>query len=383
MKQNLEVLNERSIDIPIILGGAALTRKFVEQDCANTYNGYVYYGYDAFTDLDIMERLSSGKSLEEIKTEFYKTKPESIEGPYQEVNTQDEDEYKELLTYTENLSQTRALTPTEIPELPFYGEKIIDSTDIDLDDVWYYLNLEALIIGQWRMGKGKKTSEEYEKYRQAEIYPKLEELKQSTRKDPWLKPKIIYGYYYSKIDADNPNQVNLYSEDKKEIIDSFTFPRQNKGEYLCLSDYLRSREDQFNLLAFQLVTIGEEAADFVQDLYKQGDFAEYLYYYGLATESTEALAEYAHAQIRRELGYEMEDDKDTNKLIRGSYHGMRYSFGYPACPYLEDQEKLFKLFKPERAGMKLSDEWQIHPEHSTSAIVIHHPDAKYYNVKVK
>ncbi|MCH2227663.1 MAG: B12-binding domain-containing protein [Candidatus Caenarcaniphilales bacterium] len=386
MKQNLEVLNERGIDLPIILGGAALTRRFVEQDCANTYNGYVYYGYDAFTDLDIMERIHSGKSFEEIKEEFYKTKAKESEGdsPYQEVGESDEDEYAPLLDYTEKLSETKVLTSSEIPELPFYGDRLIGPEEIDLDEMWQYLNLDAMIIGQWRMGKGKKTQEEYDKLLKEEIYPTLERLKKETRANPWLKPKIVYGYYHCKIDPEHPNKLNLFSEDKEEIIDSFTFPRQNSGEHLCLSDYFRTEDDAFNLVGFQLVTIGVEAAEFVQSLYNSGDFAEYLYYYGLATESTEALAEYSHARIRKELGYQAEDNKDDiKKLLRGGYHGMRYSFGYPACPRLEDQEKLFTLFKPERIGMKLSEEWQIHPEHSTSAIIIHHPDAKYYNVKVK
>lgn len=385
MKQNLEVLNDRGIDLPVILGGAALTRRFVEQDCANIYKGTVFYGYDAFTDLDIMERLSSKTSLDEIKKEFYKTKPsaENTNSAYQEVGDSDEDSYAPLLSYTENLSSVPALKNDAIPVIPFYGDRIIDSTEIDLDEMWSYLNLDAMIIGQWRMGKGKRSDEEYKAFLDTEVYPVLERLKAETRKNPWFKPQIIYGYYYCKIDETNPNQLNIYSEDKTQVIDSFIFPRQNKDEYLCLSDYFRLEDtNSFNIVPFQLVTIGVSAAEFVNKLYQAGEFSEYLYYYGLATESTEALAEYAHARIRKELGFSAEDDKDTKKLLRGSYHGMRFSFGYPACPRLEDQLKLFELFKPDRIGMKLSDEWQIHPEHSTSAIVIHHPAAKYYNVKI-
>lgn len=382
MKQNLEVLNDRGINLPVILGGAALTRRFVEQDCANIYKGHVFYGYDAFTDLDIMERLTSKVPLEEIKKEFYKTKAKSeSETAYQEVGESDEDSYLELLDYRENLSALKSLK--EIPEIPFYGDKLIDSEEINLDELWSYLNLDAMIIGQWRMGKGKRSDEEYKAFLESEVYPVLQRIKEETKKDPWLKPQIIYGYYYCKIDKSNPNQLNIYSEDKAEIIDSFIFPRQNRDEYLCLTDYFRLEDpNQFNIVPFQLVTIGVSAAEFVNKLYKCGEFSEYLYYYGFATESTEALAEYAHARIRRELGFSHEDDKDIKKLLRGSYHGMRYSFGYPACPRLEDQLKLFKLFKPERINMRLSEEWQIHPEHSTSAIVIHHPDAKYYNVKI-
>jgi len=317
MKQNLEVLNDRGINLPVILGGAALTRRFVEQDCANIYKGHVFYGYDAFTDLDIMERLTSKVPLEEIKKEFYKTKAKSeSETAYQEVGESDEDSYLELLDYRENLSALKSLK--EIPEIPFYGDKLIDSEEINLDELWSYLNLDAMIIGQWRMGKGKRSDEEYKAFLESEVYPVLQRIKEETKKDPWLKPQIIYGYYYCKIDKSNPNQLNIYSEDKAEIIDSFIFPRQNRDEYLCLTDYFRLEDpNQFNIVPLQLVTIGVSAAEFVNKLYKSGEFSEYLYYYGFATESTEALAEYAHAQIRRELGFSHEDDKDIKKLLIG------------------------------------------------------------------
>ncbi|MCE2929726.1 MAG: hypothetical protein LW817_08880, partial [Candidatus Caenarcaniphilales bacterium] len=160
---------------------------------------------------------------------------------------------------------------------------------------------------------------------------------------------------------------------------SFIFPRQSQQENLCLTDYFRS--SQANTVAFQIVSIGAKAAEFVSSLYQAGKFDEYLYHYGLATEATEALAEYAHARIRQELGFAAEDHKDYSKLIKTNYHGMRYSFGYPACPNLEDQQILFDLLKPERIGLELSEEFQIHPEHSTSAIVVHHPDAKYFNIR--
>jgi len=396
MKQNLELMNERNIDIPVILGGSALTRRYVEEDCARVYGGTVFYGFDAFTDLSLMEKICSGPKaekeryksyVENLKQEFYKTRPST--SPSEQINPETNEAYERVgenltradtFTYTENLSDTRVLDSSEIPTAPFLGDKIIESDEIDIDEVWQYLNKDSLIIGQWNMGKGKRSKEDYEKQREEVIYPLLEKVKQEARDVAYFNPKISYAYYECEVDPENPNRLIVGEE-------SFTFPRQTSGDHLCLTDYFRL--DRYaslamtkkNLVAFQIVTIGEAAAEYIANLYKEGKFDDYLYHYGLATETTEALAEYAHARIRKELGYAAEDDTDMFKLVRGGYHGMRFSFGYPACPRIEDQEQLFRLLKPERIGLELSEEWQIHPEHSTSAIVVHHPDAKYFNVK--
>ncbi len=386
MKQNLEVMNDNDIKVPVILGGSALTRRYVEEDCAQTYKGTVFYGFDAFTDLSLMEKICTGTELEEVKKEFYKTKastenknaamqipqinPET-DSPYDEVNVQRN--VIDTFSYTENLSQTPILAAESIPPAPFWGDKLIDS-GIDLDDVWHYMNIDALIIGQWRMGKGKKSAEEYKRQRQEEILPLLERIKKEAKAAGYIHPKFVYGYYQCQVDENNPNRLIVNTDNGEE---EFIFPRQAKGDFLCLTDYFKGKQ---NLVAFQVVTIGEEAANYIASLYNAGNFDEYLYHYGLATETTEALAEYCHAQIRKELGFAEEDSEDMFKLVRGGYHGLRYSFGYPACPRIEDQKQLFDLLKPDRIGLELSEEWQIHPEHSTSAIVVHHPDAKYFNI---
>lgn len=431
MKQNLEIMNERNIDVPVILGGSALTRRYVEEDCAQVYNGTVFYGFDAFTDLSLMEKICSGPKaekdryksyVENLKEEFYKTRPNAT--PNEQINPETNEAYERVgenltradtFTYTEKLSDTRVLDASEIPSAPFLGDKIIESEEIDIDEVWQYINKDALIIGQWNMGKGKRSKEDYEKQRQEVIYPLLERVKQEAREARYIKPKISYAYYECEVDPENPNKLIVHRHPErsegpnpKSLIgaldsspfdklraqndgfESFTFPRQTSGDHLCLTDYFKTAviasnsetiSQQKNLVAFQIVTIGEAAAEYIAKLYKEGKFDDYLYHYGLATETTEALAEYAHARIRKELGYAAEDDKDMFKLVRSGYHGMRFSFGYPACPRIEDQEQLFRLLKPERIGLELSEEWQIHPEHSTSAIVVHHPDAKYFNVK--
>ncbi len=399
MKQNLEAMNDVGISTPVILGGSALTRRYVEDDCAKIYKGTVFYGFDAFTDLSLMEKICSGSNLEEIKKEFYKTRkteeveqvnPETEE-PYDNVQTAEVN--KDCFIFTEKLSAIPALTEKQIPQAPFYGRKVIQANEIKMQDVWKYMNIDALVIGQWRMGKGTQSPEAYKEQLEKVIYPKLEAVKKIALEKNYFQPTIIYGYYPCKINAENPNQLDIYDpvilsprsgrEDPvpPKVIESFIFPRQTTSEHLCLTDYFRTNTQGYNLVPLQIVTIGESTANFVNSLYQAGRFDEYLYHYGLATESTEALAEYAHSLIRKELGIADEDDSDMKKLVRGSYHGLRYSFGYPACPRLEDQEQLFRLLKPDEHGMQLSEEWQVHPEHSTSAIVIHHPTAKYFNVK--
>ncbi|MBT6842525.1 MAG: methionine synthase [Candidatus Melainabacteria bacterium] len=387
MKQNLELMNERGIDVPVILGGSALTRRYVEEDCANVYGGTVFYGFDAFTDLSLMERICSGPKkekeryksyVENLKQEFYKTREKSTQAqinpetdsPYDAV--EDAKETIDCFSYTDKVSNTRVLE--DLPQAPFLGDKLIDK-DIELDEVWKYLNVDALIIGQWNMGKGKQTKEAYAKQRAEVILPTLERIKSAVKAAGYMKPQFTYGYYECEVDPENPNRLVIASDEGEK---EFIFPRQTNKDNLCLTDYFRGGK---NIVAFQIVTIGEEAATYVRSLYEQGDYEEYLYHYGLATETTEALAEYAHTLIRKELGFQAEDHEETAKLIKSNYHGMRFSFGYPACPRLEDQKQLFELLKPERIGLELSEEWQIHPEHSTSAIVVHHPDAKYFNVK--
>ncbi|MDA1021011.1 MAG: hypothetical protein O2962_05630, partial [Cyanobacteria bacterium] len=345
-------------------------------------------GFDAFTDLSLMERICSGPKkekdrykiyIENLKEEFYKTRAKSnqeqinpeTDAPYDAV--EDAKDVQDAFAFTDKLSDTRLIT--EIPQAPFLGDKLVDS-DIELDDVWKYINVDSLIIGQWNMGKGKQTKEAYAKQREEVILPTLERIKAEVKKIGYMKPQYSYGYYECEVDPENPNRLIVHSaEGEKEFI----FPRQVDKDNLCLTDYFSGSSK--NLVAFQVVTIGEESANYVRSIYEKGDYEEYLYHYGLATETTEALAEYAHARIRKELGFAAEDHEETAKLVRGAYHGMRFSFGYPACPRIEDQKQLFELLKPERIGLELSEEWQIHPEHSTSAIVVHHPDAKYFNVK--
>ena len=381
MKENLEILNERNITIPVILGGAALTRKFVEEDCQNTYNGKVFYGSDAFSDLRFMEKIFNEKTLGSQSNSVIARRSTGL--------TKQSSDYSHKKIASSTLTEpprndiiTKSLLiqpASSIPKIPFYGSKVL--ADISLDEIYPYINETALIVGQWQVKKGKLAKEEYEKIVKEKIYPVFENLKKLSKEQNLLIPKIVYGYYYC---ISERNDLIILDEDKKTEIKRFTFPRQKDRDKLCLSDYFTSKDETtkkgVDVVAFHAVTVGEEASEYSKKLFNENKYTDYLYFHGLSVETAEALAEWSHKKIRTELDIHHEDEKEMKKLLGQGYHGARYSFGYPACPYLEDQSKMFELIKPERIGISLSESFQLHPEQSTSAIIIHHPQAKYFNV---
>ena len=386
MKENLEILNERNITIPVILGGAALTRKFVENDCQETYNGKVFYGSDAFSDLRFMEKIFNEKSAIQSDSVIAR-KPERLTKQSQErekvseiasgLCPRNDTKVQSLIT---TITKSPLIKPApKIPSLPFYGSKVL--ADISLDEIYPYINETALIVGQWQVRKGKLSKEEYENLLKERIYPVLEDLKKVSKDKKLLIPKTVYGYYYCVSEG---NDLIILSEDKKAEVQRFTFPRQKDRDRLCLSDYFISKEELEikgpDVVAFHAVTVGEQASEYAKNLFDENKYTDYLYFHGLGVETAEGLAEWSHKRIRTELDIHHEDEKEMKKLLGQGYHGARYSFGYPACPYLEDQSKMFELIKPERIGINLSESFQLHPEQSTSAIIVHHPQAKYFNV---
>ena len=394
MKENLEILNERNITIPVILGGAALTRKFVEIDCQNTYKGKVFYGSDAFSDLRFME-------------EIFK------EGQKQEAGNKDRDAINRVSTTKQSLPQSprpmergsleAAILPpngarlagsgnplptrsplikpaAKIPAIPFYGSKVL--TDISLDELYPYINETALMVGQWQFKRGSLSKEELKKILEEKAYPILENLKVLAKEKKLLVPKSIYGYYYCISDGDD---LIILDSDKKTEVKRFTFPRQKDRDRLCIADFFTdketfNRENKVDTVAFQVVTVGEEASNYAKQLFDEDKYTDYLFFHGFGVEVAEALAEWTHKRIRTELDFHYDDAKEMKRLLGQGYQGSRYSFGYPACPYLEDQTKMFDLIKPERIGVSLSESFQLHPEQSTSAVVVHHPQSKYFNV---
>jgi 5-methyltetrahydrofolate--homocysteine methyltransferase len=384
MKENLEEMNRRELSIPVILGGAALTKRYVEQDLRSIYLGKVFYANDAFDGLKLMEVIKHGGEVE------YKT--EKAEAPIAEESLTGSEAKIALIQAEEDkggaIQQSTVNRMAEIPKPPFWGSRVVEN--IPIDDVFAYVNEVALIRGQWRVVKGKLSPEEYKKILDEQIYPEYNQLKAKVKKERLLEPKVAYGYFPCQSKGNDliiyqaPTSVSKFEFKVSQLREwlRFTFPRQSDDRHLCIADYFASVESRrIDVVGFHLVTVGKVASEYSRKLYNTNKYKDYLYFHGLSVESAEALAEMWHKKIREELGIGGKDAKDIKRLFSQGYQGSRYSFGYAACPNLEDQAKLFKLIQPERIGVKLSEEFQLDPEQSTNAIIVHHPDARYFIIK--
>jgi len=388
MKENLEVLNERGLQPPIVLGGAALTRRYVDQDLRGLYKGVVVYANDAFDGLHFMEQLKA-KGVESFRPASAARRPGTEAGEEQLTGS----EAKIALMLKENpptegtppktgvdvqvVSRFAVSSTVPIPAPPFWGTKVAE--DISLDDVFAYVNETALIKGQWQVRQGNRREKDYREFLKEKIYPELEALKRQCKKEKLLQPKVVYGYFPCQSAG---NDLIIYHNDGTTERARFTFPRQKGNRCLCLSDYFASVDSgKTDVVAFHLVTMGSRASEHSAKLFASNNYKEYLYFHGLSVESAEALAELWHKKIREELGIAGKDSPDIKKLFSQVYQGSRFSFGYPACPNLEDHTKLFALLEPERIGVKMSEEFMLEPEQSTNAIIVHHPEARYFTIK--
>ncbi|UCH09281.1 MAG: dihydropteroate synthase, partial [Fidelibacterota bacterium] len=355
MKENLELLNERGVAPPVLLGGAALTRRYVEHDLRNLYQGDVHYAQDAFDGLQIMNRIMSGAA----------PAPQAAPAP------------KAAGPKRPRITRRNKIEPVEPPTPPFWGSRVV--TGIPLSAVVPYINRVALFRGQWGIKKRSRTSAEYERLAQETLEPTLQRLIQRAQKGQLLQPMLVYGYFPCASEGD---AVHVYPspEDTKPVL-TIDFPRQAEQNGRSIADFFQpATAGQKDVLAAHLVTVGPRATEEAQRLFESDDYSEYLYFHGFAVETAEALAEYWHREVRRELGIDGDDGPDIPSLFRQQYRGSRYSFGYPACPRLEDQAHIFTLLEPERIGIALTEEWQLVPEQSTSALIVHHPAAKYFSV---
>jgi 5-methyltetrahydrofolate--homocysteine methyltransferase len=387
MKENLEVMNERSITIPVVLGGAALTRRYVEDDLRGIYKGKVFYANDAFDGLHFMERVARNElSYSQVNAEG-EDEDEKLTGAEAKIALaqREDDRYKSRVEGRESvrgdvataIRRSNVRTDVEIPAPPFFGTKVVE--DISLDEVFRYINEVALIRGQWQVRKGKMKEEEYRKLLEEKIFPEFEGLKLKVKSEKLLDPKVVYGYFPCQSVGDD---LIIYHDDRKTERLRFTFPRQRGDRFLCLSDYFASVDSgRTDAVAFHLVTMGKVASEYSAKLFASDNYRDYLYFHGLSVESAEALAELWHKKTREELGIAGKDAREIKRLFSQGYQGSRYSFGYPACPNLEDQTKLMQLLDGERIGVKLTEEYSLDPEQSTNAIVVHHPEARYFNVK--
>ncbi|HVQ40151.1 MAG TPA: vitamin B12 dependent-methionine synthase activation domain-containing protein, partial [Pyrinomonadaceae bacterium] len=391
MKDNLDLMNERGITVPVILGGAALTRKYVDEDLKSIYKGTLYYAGDAFAGLHTMDKLVGGNGEQVITAELAKAAAASGENGELPEDVEDRvgEEAKlgiskaakprgasKVMGDTTHTTRSEVRRDVVIPKAPFYGSRVVD--DISLDDVFSFVNETALFKGQWQFKQGRRPLEEYQSLVSETVRPIYEELKARSKREQLLQPRVVYGFFPAQSEG---NDLIIYNEDERTERMRFTFPRQPSGKNLCLADFFAPKESgRMDVAAFHLVTMGRRASEYAQELFKADNYAEYLYFHGLGVESAEALAELWHKRIREELGIAGEDASDVRKLFRQQYQGSRFSFGYPACPNLEDQAKLFELLDPARIGVELSEEFQLEPEQSTSAIIAHHPEAKYFSV---
>ncbi len=374
MKENLEVLNERGITVPVVLGGAALTRRYVEHDLQSVYNGVVCYAGDAFDGLHFMEQL--------------KTRGADSFRSAQAPKATADDDGEELLTGAEakiamafavdaHEKHSAVTADVSIPVPPFWGTRVVH--DVPLEEIYPFINESALIKGQFQVRKGKRSEEDYRRQLETSIYPDLRELKELCMREHLLRPKVVYGYFPCQSSG---NDLIVYHDDMITERVRFTFPRQHDDRYLCLADYFAPvSAGSMDVVAFHMVTMGREASDYSARLYAANDYKKYLYFHGLSVEVTEALAELWHQKIRQELGIAGKDATDIKRLFSQGYQGSRYSFGYSACPNLEDHTKLFELLHPEQIGVVMTEEFMLEPEQSTDAIIIHHPEAKYFNIK--
>ncbi|MBD2325519.1 methionine synthase [Alkalinema sp. FACHB-956] len=395
MKENLEVFNEKGITVPVILGGAALTPKFVYGDCQDAYNGQVIYGKDAFADLTFMDRLMPAKQQKAWSdtegftgefAQFNQKGKKAIEQAERELNgdvAPKSDEPEVIDTVRSEAVDIEIPRPTP----PFWGTKILTAAELNLEELFWHMDLQALIAGQWQFRKPKEQSrEEYDAFLAEKVYPVLEEWKARLRNEQWLEPTLVYGYFPCAAEG---NSVHVY--DPLVIEQGLTpqtatpfvtwqFPRQKSLRRLCIADFLRPIEQNtFDVLPMQAVTMGEIATEKAQELYKGNSYTDYLYFHGMAVQLAEALAEWSHARIRRELGYgELEPDNIRDMLAQ-RYQGSRYSFGYPACPNVMDQVPQLQLLACDRIGMHIDESEQLYPEQSTTAFVVYHPVAKYFS----
>ncbi len=401
MKDNLEYMRSHGFNIPVILGGAALTRNFVEGECREAYSGPVFYAEDAFAGLHIMEDICS-KGVESALLAHSRgaSIAPSAEQQGSAVNESlGEQESAPRVGSTgngivvvrrgdkqvpldHNGQSSWVKRDADTPKPPFWGVK---KREDPLDDIFGFLDDFALVRSRWGFAQGTMSNDDFQRTLQEKAYPILAELRSRIVSDKILKPAAMYGYFPAC--SRGANEVVVYHPecvtqpaDKREVVGVFEFPRQKNGRRLCISDFLSHESSgQVDVLGVQVVTMGDAATQFAQAAYADDKFSQYFYLHGLSTELTEAYAEFIHAEIRKELGISGRDAATRRALFSQGYQGSRYSFGYPACPAMELNEPLLRLLQAEKIGVSLSESFQMVPEQTTSAIVVHHPQARYFS----
>jgi len=387
MKDNLEAFNNEDINVPVILGGAALTPKFVNEDCSKIYNGKILYGKDAFTDLKFMnEYMDNKKKGNWSNTEGFinnagiNIKLASSKSNSQAVNKSISiDIEASKLNLKENFIRSKFINEEDPIQAPFLGTKVLNDVDIDLNKLIFYLDTKALFSGQWQIKKGKNQSvDEYNNYLDSYAKPLLDKWLEIIIEKKLISPKAVYGYFRC---GRKDNSIFLFDEKSLNKISQFNFPRQKSGNNLCIADfYCDLKNDKpIDIFPMQAVTMGDIASEYSQKLFKEDKYSDYLLFHGLTVQLAEALAEYVHALIRIECGFRSEEPDKNREILAQKYRGARYSFGYPACPKVSDSNIQLSLLDAKRINLTMDESEQLHPEQSTTAIISLHSKAKYFS----
>jgi 5-methyltetrahydrofolate--homocysteine methyltransferase len=391
MKENLEELNAQGVDAPVLLGGAALTKDYAVNDLASLYKGRLFYCKDAFAGLTAMDHIvvGEGGKLYGLQQAQAKHRNElRAAAPKPRID--------------ESLpARSDVRTDNPVPLPPFWGRRTV--TDIPLEQVFAYINPNALFLGQWDFKKKGLSEEAHERLLDEKARPMFDLLRRRAVEEKLLTPKVVYGYFPVQADGDDlvvfhieefagctchaaPGATSQIGPARLQPTGParpwlrFTFPRQSTRRRLCIADFFRSKETgQYDVLGVQLVTVGDRASDIAAELFKSNQYQDYLFLHGFGVESAEGLAELWHKRMRQELGFGSEDSPKISQIFQQGYRGSRFSFGYPACPSLEDRAKIVELLRPDTIGVTLSENFMLVPEQSTDALVVHHPQAKYFD----
>jgi 5-methyltetrahydrofolate--homocysteine methyltransferase len=375
MRENLEEMSRQGLEIPVMLGGAALTRNYVEDDCVAAYAcGRVAYARDAFDGLHLMDKVT-GNAFDDYLAVIQSKRAGKSKNTKRQLGQAAISAFAPVDVKAVQQRRRRLTQNQPVITPPFWGPRVIETP---AKAIVPFINERSLFQFQWGFRKQGKSLEDFLGWARQELRPVMKRMLDLCEADQILKPQSIYGYWKA---AGQGNDLILFEEDGATVAARFTLPRQPKEDGECIADFFRDIDDeQRDVIGLQVVTVGQRASEIARDWFEDNRYQDYLYLHGISVEMAEALAEHTHKRIRAELGFAAEDDRDMDKLLSQSYRGSRYSFGYPACPRVEDQDKLLALLGAERIGVTLSDESQLHPEQSTSAIVVLNPHAKYFSV---
>ncbi|MGI4799466.1 MAG: methionine synthase [Janthinobacterium lividum] len=375
MRENLEEMARQGLEIPVMLGGAALTRNYVEDDCVRAYAcGRVAYARDAFDGLSLMDKVT-GNGFDDYLAALQSKRSGKAKNTSRTLGQADQKAFKPVDVAAVQARRRRLTQDVPAMEPPFWGAKVIEAP---AKAIVPFLNERSLYQFQWGFRKQGRTLEEFLGWAKQELRPVMRRMLQICEQDDILRPQAAYGYWKA---AGQGNDLIVFEQDGTTEVCRFALPRQPREDGECIADFFRDVDDeQRDVIGLQVVTVGQKASDTARVWFEDNRYQDYLYLHGLSVEMAEAMAEYTHKRIRAELGFAGEDDRDMEKMLSQGYRGSRYSFGYPACPRLEDQAPLLQLLGAERVGVSISDEWQLHPEQSTSAIVVLNPRAKYFSV---